>query len=78
MKCFYCQSDEKEMRPYGPKCSMVCFDCAMSTTERQIETNENFSLQLAACGDNVVIGTEAGPIPASALLSDGKEVNLLH
>ena len=79
MKCFYCDSSEKEMRPYGPRCSMVCFDCAMSTPERQIETDQNFKMQLDACGDGVVvIGTEAGPVPASALLSGVKEVNLPH
>lgn len=62
MECFYCKTTEEELRPYGPKCSMVCFDCAM-LPEHLAETEQNFSMQLDTAGPIVVIGTEAGPFP---------------
>ena len=65
MKCIYCESTEEELRPYGPNGSMVCFPCAMSTKERQEEAKYMFLTQLAACGEGAIIGTEAGPIPAT-------------
>lgn len=65
MSCHYCQATG-DLRPYGPKCAMVCFDCATATPEREAETHANFVAQLDACGEGlVVIGTEAGPYPAT-------------
>ena len=63
MNCFYCPK-ESDLRPYGPNCAMVCFRCAMSTSERQTETEANFVAQLNACGTEAVIdGTNVGPYP---------------
>lgn len=62
MKCHYCNKTN-DLRPYGPKGAMVCFDCAMATPEREAETERNFLLQLNACGNFVVIGEEVGPYP---------------
>lgn len=63
MKCFYCPKDN-DLRPYGPKGSMVCFSCAMSTPERKTETERNFSAQLDAAGPIAVCdGTDVGPYP---------------
>lgn len=47
MKCHYCGTTT-DLRPYGPHGSMVCFDCAMSTPEREKETAQNFAVQLDA------------------------------
>lgn len=64
MKCHYCE-ETTDLRPYGPKGAMVCFDCAMSTPERKAEAKRNFAQQLEAAGPRVVLdGTEAGPYPA--------------
>lgn len=64
MKCHYCGSGDKDLRPYGPRGSMTCFDCAMSTPERKAETERNFGAQLDACGDVAVIdGSNVGPYP---------------
>lgn len=62
-KCYLCPKTH-DLRPYGPKGQMVCFSCAMSTHERQAETERNFMLQLDAAGIvSVVDGTEVGPYP---------------
>jgi hypothetical protein len=61
--CFYCKSTEKELRPYGPSGATVCFDCAMSTPERALEAEENFTAQLNAAGLISIIGEETGPRP---------------
>ena len=64
MKCHYCDKT-RDLRPYGPRGSMVCFGCAMSTPERKAEPERNFGAQLEACGPDAVIdGSEAGPYPA--------------
>ena len=64
MKCFYCPTTF-DLRPYGPKGAMVCFDCAMATPDREAETTANFAAQLNAAGDLPMIdGTEIGPYPA--------------
>ena len=64
MKCYYC-GETDDLRPYGPKGAMVCFDCAMSTPERKAETERNFAMQLDAAGPIAIIdGTEVGPYPA--------------
>lgn len=64
MKCHYCNETD-DLRPYGPRGSMVCFACAMATPERKAETSRNFATQLDACGNVAVIdGSPAGPYPA--------------
>lgn len=63
MKCHYCP-ETSDLRPYGPRGSMVCFACAMATRERMAETKRNYLAQLDACGDAAVIdGTHVGPYP---------------
>lgn len=65
MKCVYCSKDN-DLRPYGPKGSMVCFACAMSSNERKAETERNFVAQLEVCGPVALIdGTHIGPYPAA-------------
>lgn len=62
--CHYC-GKTNDLRPYGPRGAMVCFDCAMSTPERKAETEHNFAVQLDAAGPVAMIdGTEVGPYPA--------------
>lgn len=64
MKCFYCETTTN-LRPYGPRGSMVCFSCAMSSPERKAETSRNFGVQLEAAGPIACIdGSEVGPYPA--------------
>lgn len=64
MKCHYCNSTTKELRPYGPNHLMVCFGCAMATPERKAEAGKNFEIHLMGCGDGVVvIGEDTGPRP---------------
>ena len=63
MGCHYCNTSI-DLRPYGPQGTMVCFNCAMSTPERQAETERNFYIQLEACGPYAVIdSTETGTYP---------------
>ena len=61
--CHYC-GKTNDLRPYGPKGAMVCFDCAMRP-ERKAEAEYNFAVQLDAAGPIAMIdGTEVGPYPA--------------
>jgi len=73
MKCHYCATTT-DLRPYGPRGSMVCFSCAMATPEREAETGRNFGSQLDAAGPVACIdGTEVGPYPAKhALAAEGE------
>jgi hypothetical protein len=61
--CSECGND-KELRPYGKNCAMVCFSCAFKTPETTAEMERQFASQINSAGDIVVIGTEAGPFPA--------------
>lgn len=62
--CHYCGTTN-DLRPYGPKGTWVCFDCAMSTPERRAEAGLYFAVQLDAAGPVAMIdGTEVGPYPA--------------
>jgi hypothetical protein len=62
--CHYCNMPG-DLRPYGPKGAMVCFQCAMATPEREKEAGEMFGLQLNASGPVAVIdGSQVGPYPA--------------
>lgn len=64
VKCYYCDKTN-DLRPYGPNCAMVCFKCAMKTSERKTEAEKNFVAQLRASGPVVIIdGTNIGPYPA--------------
>ncbi len=65
--CYYCSktSEQVELRPYGPNSSLVCFKCAMSTPEKEAETERNYALQLEAAlaKSNIIMLSEAGPVP---------------
>lgn len=64
--CHYCGTAEKELRPYGPGGSWVCFPCAMETPEREAATGAAFGALLdgtAAIADVIQIGTSDGPVP---------------
>lgn len=64
--CHYCGTTEKELRPYGPGGSNVCFQCAFATPERERETEAAFGSLLDAnsmIADVIQIGSEEGPIP---------------
>ena len=64
MKCHYC-TKSTDLRPYGPRGSMVCFACATSRPEREAEAKRNFGAQLDAAGPVALLdGTEVGPYPA--------------
>ncbi len=63
MNCHHCNTPD-DLRPYGPNYAMVCFACAMSTSERKAETDKNFEEQINGCGENtIIIGEETGPRP---------------
>ena len=64
MTCYYCKKNG-DLRPYGPRGAMVCFDCAMATPEREAEAEYHFGVQLDAAGSVALIdGSGAGPYPA--------------
>lgn len=64
MKCLYCDKTF-DLRPYGPKGAMVCFECATAKPERKAETERNFASQVRAVKGPVLLdGTEVGPYPA--------------
>lgn len=65
MKCYACGADG-DLRPYGPRGQMVCFDCGMKTPEQY---EQAFALQLNACGPAAVVdGSHVGPYPVDVLI----------
>lgn len=63
--CYNCGTDEKELRPYGPNMSWVCFDCAMKP-ENKKQTESSYIGQLEAASKEsaiVVLGEVTGPRP---------------
>lgn len=65
--CHYCGTTARELRPYGPGGSPVCFPCMMETPEREEAAGAAFGALLGAnaavSGGPVAIGTEEGPVP---------------
>lgn len=61
-----CGEEGKDVRPYGPRGGMICFDCAQATPESRAETARNFSAQMEAAGPFVFFDadSELGPYPA--------------
>ena len=53
-----------ELRPYGPGGADICFQCAMSTPERQQQTSDAFGALLDA-------GEAMSPTQTTLLTSDG-------
>lgn len=62
--CYICKKPG-DLRPYGERSAMICFDCMKATPEREAEAGRQFIMQLNACGEVAVVGTSAGPIPIS-------------
>jgi hypothetical protein len=66
-KCHFCGTTEKELRPYGPGGSDVCFPCATETPAREAAAQAAFGSLLdateAVSQGPVMIGTDEGPIP---------------
>jgi len=54
--CYYCETVEEDLRPYGPSGAMVCHPCAMETPERRQEAEKQFRLQREAADEVVLIG----------------------
>jgi hypothetical protein len=65
--CHYCSTTIRELRPYGPGGSMICFPCMKADSERERSVEEAFYALLqanAVIGNGVVaIGTSDGPVP---------------
>lgn len=65
--CHYCGPTDKELRPYGPGGSDICFPCVTSTPEREAAAKGAFGALLDGAevisGGVVMIGTEEGPVP---------------
>lgn len=67
-KCHYCGNAEKELRPYGPGGSWVCFPCATATPEREQHAQAAFGALLDGAeaispSGIVAIGEPEGPRP---------------
>lgn len=61
--CYVCGTT-KDIRPYGPRGSMICFACMRADSKREAEAKTQFLTQLEACGDVAAIdGTDIGPYP---------------
>lgn len=60
--CHYCGPTDRELRPYGPGGSTVCFPCA-TTPERDEETAGRYLalLEAASIFGPVLIDGENGP-----------------
>jgi hypothetical protein len=68
--CHYCGPTDRELRPYGPGGSNVCFPCATATPEREVAAAAAFGSLLDAAGamsseELTVIGQTSGPQPAT-------------
>lgn len=65
--CVHCGTSEKELRPYGPAGSWVCFPCATATPEREKELEAQFGLLLnaneAISPSGATALTAEGPVP---------------
>jgi hypothetical protein len=79
MNCEYCGRDREskfdgsigpiELRPYGKRGEMICFDCGM-LPENKADTEAAFLAQCEAAGPVVLIGEECGPRPFPLTVSD--------
>lgn len=66
--CYYCGPTDKELRPYGPGGSTVCFPCATATPEREQAAAGAYGALLDATTSLglTAIGTDAGPVNVDA------------
>lgn len=67
MHCHYHGETDRELRPYGPGGSMICYPCMKATPEREVAAVAALGALLdanAEIGGGVVeIGHEEGPQP---------------
>lgn len=65
--CHYCGPTDRELRPYGPGGTDVCFPCATATPEREQSAKNAFGTLLDGAevisSGPVMIGSDEGPIP---------------
>lgn len=65
--CCYCGSSDKELRPYGPNGSPLCFPCMKSDKTIEASAREIFIGQLNAAAvagqGHVVLGETTEPRP---------------
>lgn len=65
-ECHYCGTD-KELRPYGPGGSWVCYPCVTATPERDAAAGQVFITLIDAAAatteTGVVLVDEQGPRP---------------
>lgn len=61
--CHYCGPTDRELRPYGPGMSMICFPCMKATPEREAAAQGVYGALLEATSTIglTAIGTEEGP-----------------
>lgn len=74
--CHYCGTTEKDLRPYGPGGSDVCYPCAMETPEREAAAQAAFGALLDGAGavtPIVAIGTDAGPTSLTHAITNLRE-----
>lgn len=67
LECHYCGPTERELRPYGPGGSEICFPCMKATPEREEAAKNAFgglldAVEVVSPGP-VMIGTSEGPVP---------------
>jgi hypothetical protein len=68
MACHYCGTTERELRPYGPGGSSICYLCMKADPDRERAAKHAYGALLDAAGavspdGVVVIGSSAGPQP---------------
>lgn len=70
--CHYCGPTDRELRPYGPGGSTICFPCATATPEREQAATGAFGALLDATSSIglTAIGADAGPVNVDADVID--------
>ena len=66
--CHYCSTTDRDLRPYGPGGSWVCFPCTTETPEREKQAQSAFGALLDGSEaisptGLVAIGESTGPRP---------------
>lgn len=65
-KCGTCERPnglgKRELRPYGPGGTNICFECATSTPKANAEAKRQFGAKLKEAGPRSFL-TEDGPLP---------------
>lgn len=70
LRCYYCRRSDRDMRPYGPGGSALCFACMTDPQhpEREEAAKRAFFVQIEASevvGGGVSVLGENGPRPAT-------------